>query len=70
MKYEGGERGRGEIAPPPKKKLPSKSPAVLGLNMKSGDYCCIIRGISKSGAINLMQNIDLGKKRDIIKHKK
>ena len=29
------------------------------LNIKSADYCCIISGISKTEAINLMQNIDL-----------
>ena len=28
-------------------------------NMKSADYCCIISRISKSEAINLMQNNDL-----------
>ena len=28
------------------------------LNIESGDYCCIISRISKSEAINLMQNID------------
>ena len=32
------------------------------LNIKSADYCCIISGISKSGAMNLMQNIDLTEK--------
>ena len=32
------------------------------LNIKSADYCCIISGISKSKAINLMQNIYLIKK--------
>ena len=29
------------------------------LNIRSADCCCIIDGISKSEAINLMQNIDL-----------
>ena len=29
------------------------------LNMKSADYRCIISGMSKSQAINLIQNIDL-----------
>ena len=33
------------------------------LNIKSADYCCIISRISKSEAINLMQNINLTKKR-------
>ena len=32
------------------------------LNINNADYCCIISGISKSGAINLMQNIDLTEK--------
>ena len=32
------------------------------LNIKGADYCCIISRISKSEAINLMQNIDLTKK--------
>ena len=32
------------------------------LNIKGADYCCIISGISKSVAINLMQNIYLTKK--------
>ena len=29
--------------------------------MKDFDYCCMITGISKSEAINLMQNINLTK---------
>ena len=29
------------------------------LNIKGSEYCCIIRGISKSGAINLTHNIAL-----------
>ena len=32
------------------------------LNIKGCDYCCVISGISKSEAINLMQNIDLTEK--------
>ena len=32
------------------------------LNIKSADCCCVISRISKSEAINLMQNIDLTKK--------
>ena len=32
------------------------------LIIKGGDYCCIIRRISKSDALKLMQNIDLTKK--------
>ena len=27
--------------------------------IKSADYCCIISGISKNGAIKLWQNVDL-----------
>ena len=41
------------------------------LNIKGADYCCIISRISKSEAINLMQNIDLtekGKKNKKHKH--
>ena len=32
------------------------------LNIKGSNYCCIISGINKSEAINLVQNIDLTKK--------
>ena len=32
------------------------------LSIKGADYCCIISKISKSQAINLMQDIDLIKK--------
>ena len=32
------------------------------LNIKGSDYCCIISLISKSEAINLMQNADLTEK--------
>ena len=32
------------------------------LNIKGSDYCCIISGISKNEAINIMQNLDLTKK--------
>ena len=39
------------------------------LNIKVSDYCCIISGISKSNAINLMQNIDLTEMPNIIKRK-
>ena len=37
------------------------------LNIYDIYYRCIISGISKSETINLMQNIDLRKKRNIIK---
>ena len=40
------------------------------LNIKVYDYCFIISGISKSNAINVMQNIDLTEMPNIIKHKK
>ena len=36
-------------------------------NIKGSDYCCIISGISKNDAINLMQNTDLTKKRRKLK---
>ena len=40
------------------------------LNMKGYDYCCIASWISINEAINLMQNIDLTKKKwNIMKHK-
>ena len=32
------------------------------LNIKGSDYCCIIGGISKTEAINLMQNTNLTEK--------
>ena len=32
---------------------------VAILKIKNADYCCIISGIRKSEAINLLQNIDL-----------
>ena len=32
------------------------------LKIKNADYCCIITGISKSEAINLMQNINMTEK--------
>ena len=35
---------------------------IVILTIKSADYCCIISGISKNKAINLMQNTDLTKK--------
>ena len=38
------------------------------LNIKGSDYRCIISRISKNEAINLIQNADLTKKQNIIKH--
>ena len=35
------------------------------LNSRGVDYCCIINGISKSDAVNLMQNDDKTKERGI-----
>ena len=35
---------------------------TANLNIKGGDYPCIVSRISKSGNINLMQNINLTKK--------
>ena len=43
---------------------------VVILNIKGADYGCIFDRISKSEAINVMQNINLTKKKqNIIKHK-
>ena len=40
------------------------------LNIKVADCCCIISGISRNEAINLMQNTNLNEKKgNIIKHK-
>ena len=36
------------------------------LNIKGSDYCCIISGITKNEAINLMQNTDLTKKSETL----
>ena len=40
------------------------------LNIKGSDYCCIIRLISKTEAINLMQNTDFSKNPEHYKVKK
>ena len=37
------------------------------LKIKNAYYCCIIRGITKIEAINLMKNIDLTKNRETLK---
>ena len=42
---------------------------IAVLNIKGCSYCCIISGISKSKATNEMQNTDLIKKWNTIKHK-
>ena len=36
------------------------------LNIKGADYCCIIKGISKSDAVNLLQNADFTKERGVL----
>ena len=36
------------------------------LNIRGGDYCCIITGITRNEAINLLQNADLTKKRGVL----
>ena len=36
------------------------------LNIKGSNYCCIISGISKNEAINLMQNADFTKRSGIL----
>ena len=40
------------------------------LNFKRSDYCCIIRLISNTEAINLMQNADLTKKSGTLQNMK
>ena len=40
------------------------------LNIHDVDYCCIINGISKSEAINLLQKADFIKKWNILNYKK
>ena len=37
------------------------------LNIRINDYCCIINGISKNNAINILQNSDLIKERGELK---
>ena len=43
--------------------IPMNLNDIAILNIKGSDFCCIIRGISKSEVIKLMQNTDLTKKR-------
>ena len=48
--------------------IPMNLSNITVLKIKYADYRCIISGISKREAINLLQNIDLiEKKQDIIK---
>ena len=42
--------------------MPMNLSDIATLNIKGSDYCCIIREISKSEAINLMQNTNLTEK--------
>ena len=42
--------------------IPMNLSDIAILNIKSADHRCIISGISKSEAINLIQNIDLTRK--------
>ena len=39
---------------------------IAALSIRSADYSCISTGISKSEAINLLQNIDLTEKSEIL----
>ena len=41
---------------------------MLFLSIKDVDYGCIISGISKTEALNLMENIDLTEKKQNIKN--
>ena len=43
---------------------------IVVLNINGVNYCCIINGISKSEALNLMQNTDLIKKAEHYKIQK
>ena len=37
------------------------------LNIKAAGYCCIIRGVIKGEAINLIEDIDLTEKKENLK---
>ena len=41
--------------------MPTNLSDIAILNFRGADYYCVIRGISKSEAINLMRHIDLTK---------
>ena len=49
-------------------KVSMKLSDIAILNIKGSEYCCIIGGISKNAAINLMQNTDLTKKSRILQN--
>ena len=40
---------------------------IVILNIKNADYCCIINGITKSDALNLLKNADLTGKGVLLK---
>ena len=42
--------------------------SIVTLNIQGIDYRCIIVGISKSEAMNLLKNVDLSKKKCITKY--
>ena len=39
---------------------------IAALNIQGIDYCCMIKGISKSEAVNLLQNANSNKKTRIL----
>ena len=42
---------------------------VAVLNIDDADYCCIINGISKTSAKNLLQHADLTEKKEVLQNK-
>ena len=46
--------------------IPMNLTDIAILKIKNADYCCIITRISKSEAVNLMENIDLTEKRETL----
>ena len=53
--------GRGRAAT--KRPILSRVNGIAILNINGADYRCIINGISKSDAVNLLENDDLVKKK-------
>ena len=43
---------------------------IAVLNISDADYCCIIKEFSKSEAVNLQQNVDLSKHKNLLSHLK
>ena len=41
---------------------------IAVLNINGVDYCCVIKGISKSEVINLLQKADLNEKRGTLQN--